>query len=225
MKRIAYLLLTAASAVIAVNGCDGEETTMTGATTNPTTSTTTTGTGGSGGSMNPAAPSLGTLVERMGKPAINTALNAPFEPVAATKDAAKDKWNTTKADAWVATFQAEVEKNLAILDGLDGSCGNQSLAGPMAAAGRYAGLAGALADDRLWLKTDADTCSLYLAVEANATMLAMNADCGGRALPYDVIDMSYSVLAAGNLMMAVGDGVPKPANVDGQTFPYLADPN
>jgi hypothetical protein len=51
-----------------------------------------------------------------------------------------------------------------------------------------------------------------------------NMDCGGRKLSYDVIDISYSVLATG-MPQGVTDGIDKPANVDGATFPYLADPN
>lgn len=89
--------------------------------------------------------------------------------------------------------------------------------------GRYATLAGALGDDRLWLNTAATTCGAYLAVEANATGVLPNMDCGGRTLAYDVIDVSYSVLATG-MLSGVTDGVAKPNDVDGEIFPYLAPP-
>jgi hypothetical protein len=228
MKRIAILLLATAASLVGIVNC-GDDETMTTSTTSTTTSSTTTssttsGSGGGGGGGNPAAPPISpNIVDRMGRPAINTALNATFEADAAKKDMAKDAWNGSDATKW-SGYQAEVEKNLAVLDALDAMCGNQILAGPNATAGRYAGLAGALVDDRLWIKADADTCSEYLAVEANATGILANMDCGGRALPYDVIDRSYSVLAIG-MLGGVTDGVAKPANVDNKTFPYLANPN
>jgi hypothetical protein len=152
----------------------------------------------------------------MGRPAINTALNHPFDKVPETQDASKDKWNTDEPADW-PSHQAEIEKNLAILDGVDTTCGNQLLADPNVAPGRYAGLAGALADDRLWVRTDATECKAYLAVEAGVL------DCGGRTLAYDVIDVSYSVLATGKLS-GVDDGVPAPNDVEGTAFPYLAAP-
>jgi hypothetical protein len=223
MKRTAILLLATAGSLFAIVNCsdDGETTT----TTTTSTSTTTSSSSGSGGGGNPERPDLSQqIVERMGRPAINTALNAPFEGDQAKKDMAKDNWNRAAPADWATTFQPEVEKNLAILDSLDTVCGNQILAGPNAAAGRYAGLGGALVDDRLWVKLDADNCTTYLAVEADATKVMPNMDCGGRKLSYDVIDISYSVLATG-MPQGVTDGIDKPANVDGATFPYLADPN
>jgi hypothetical protein len=84
-----------------------------------------------------------------------------------------------------------------------------------------------LADDRLYLNTKvgdsgALTCGQYLAVEANATGIVPNQDCGGRTLAYDVIDTTYSALAAG-VLSGVTDGVAS----DGKpttTFPFLAAP-
>ena len=112
----------------------------------------------------------------------------------------------------------------AILDGLDTVCGNQLLAGPTAVAGRYNGLAGALANDRLFVNTAATASTQYLAVEANATGVIPNADGGGRKLAFDVIDTSYSVMAIGNIT-GVGDGIAATAaKTNGTTFPYLAAP-
>lgn len=219
MKRTAILLLATASSLFSIVNC-GDDDTTTSTTTNPTTTSSSSGSGGSGGGGNPARPDISPqIVERMGRPAINTALNAPFEPVQATKDMAKDNWNRAAPADWATTFKPEVEKNLAILDGLDTVCGNQILAGPNPVAGRYSGLAGALVNDRLWVKLDADNCTTYLAVESDVMT-----DCGGRKLSYDVIDISYSALATG-MTQGVTDGIDKPANVDGATFPYLADPN
>jgi hypothetical protein len=85
-------------------------------------------------------------------------------------------------------------------------------------------MGGALADDRLWVKTDATVCTIYLGVEANAALSVPNDDCGGRTLTYDTIDQSLSVLASGNLMEAVTDGVEANDVPTSDTFPYLAAP-
>jgi hypothetical protein len=89
---------------------------------------------------------------------------------------------------------------------------------------RYAPLAGVLADDRLYVNMDGPTCTSYLAVEANAVG-ATNDDCGGRRLSYDVIDVSYTVLAAGALDMSIGDDVPVSDAAKGETFPHLSPPH
>jgi len=221
MKRIGILLFVGASLTLAAIGCGGDETT--------TSTGTTMGTGGAGGDGGaggaggaPAAPKPGPLIDRMGRPAINTALNHPFDNNPEAKEMAKHKWNTDEPEAW-ASHQEEIEKNLAILDGIDTKCGTQILAGQDAVKGRYSGLAGALADDRLWVNTEGTSCGTYLAVEAHATGLLMNTDCGGRTLKYDVIDASYSVLATG-MFSGVVDGVGVPDDVNGEVFPYLAPP-
>jgi hypothetical protein len=221
MKRIGILLFVGATAALAAVGC-GDETTG--------TTTASGGAGGGGGgdggaggsSANPPAPKPGALIDRMGRPAISTALIHTFDNNPEAKDMAKDKYNTDEPEAW-ASHQPEVEKNLAILDGIDTTCGNQLLAGMDVAPGRYSGLAGALVDDRLWLNTAAMACQAYLAVEANATGVLANNDCGGRTLAYDVIDVSYSVLAAGALA-GVTDSINTPNDVAGEVFPYLAAP-
>ena len=69
----------------------------------------------------PAAPAIGTTqLDRMGRPAINTALNFTFTDQSMV-DAKKDAYN---ADAmktgWTTTWTAEFAKNLAFLDVLDG---------------------------------------------------------------------------------------------------------
>ncbi len=82
-----------------------------------------------------------------------------------------------------------------------------------------------LADDKLWVNSASATCGQYLAVEANATGVVVNTDCGGRTLTYDVIDTSYSVLALGALS-GVGDDIG--SDTDGPqsntAFPFLLAP-
>lgn len=245
MNRTAILLVAGASVAFAaaIGACssDGETngtttsstTTATTATTgaggaggsgSTTTTSTTTGAGGTGGGGFPAKPALGAEIDRMGRPAISTATVDTFDADMAKKDANKDKYNSEGDPSKWKSFQPLVEPSIAILDGLDTTCGNQLLAGPSATPGRYSTLASVLVDDRLWVKTDATTCTTYLAVEANATGVVPNMDCGGRKLDYDVVDESYSLLATGQLS-GVTDGVPADADTKGTEFPYLASPH
>ena len=247
MNTKLYLGLLASSivAVAAIQGCGGDtgtaststststgsdttsgSTTGAGGETSTTSSGTTATSGGTGGSApQPDPPKLGMQIDRFGRPAINTALNHTFDLVPASKDMAKDAYNK-EADPskWAALSGAEFSKNLAIFDGLDTICGNQLLAGPMATAGRYATLSGALSNDRVYVNLAAATCTTYLAVEADATGLNPNMDCGGRKLDYDVIDASYTDLATGGTL-AVGDGIAADADTKGTAFPYLTAPH
>lgn len=234
MKRTTFFLaVSLAVTAAAIQGC-GDDTDPPPATTQGSGGSggvgAAGGAGGTGGNNVVPPPAIGAQIDRFGRPAINTALNKTFSPDPAVKDAAKDTWNKdANAATWSATFGGEVAGNLAILDSLDTICGNQPLAAPEPITPtRYAGLAGALADDRLWVNTAGAACGQYLAVEAAAALgvVAAEGDCGGRALDYDVIDVSYSVLAAGNLEEAISDGVEgDPAEIGGEVFPYLADPH
>src|SRR5262245_31090997 len=74
----------------------------------------------------PAAPMLGTQIDRMARAAINTALTHGFDGTAAAATA-KDAYNADSTPAnWVGTTNvAEFMKNLGIIDALDtGFCGN-----------------------------------------------------------------------------------------------------
>jgi len=171
----------------------------------------------------PAKPTLGAQIDRMGRPAINTALDKTFSPDP-MRDPAEDAYNADTSKAtWQATYTPIFAAQLAILDSIDRNCGNQLLAGATATAGRYDTLAGALADDQLYVNSASSTCGQYLAVEANATNVVPNTDCGGRKPEYDVIDISYSVLAAGALS-GVNDGVANDSTFLA-SFPYLAAAN
>jgi hypothetical protein len=179
----------------------------------------------SGDAGAPPPPTLGTQIDRMGRPAINTALNHAFDSNQTTQGAAKDTWNGDKDPTkWVASYQPEVAKNLAILDSLDSNCGNQPYAQADAGADRYKTLSTVLASDMLWLNTGSAACTTYLAVELNATNVLTNTDCGGRKLDYDVIDTTYSVVSGVGLS-GFGDTIAAvPAKTNGTTFPYLAPP-
>ncbi|AKU93491.1 hypothetical protein AKJ09_00155 [Labilithrix luteola] len=179
----------------------------------------------------PLPPNLGTQIDRVGRPAITTLLIAPFDDQDASVGAARDAYNAQQDPTkWVDSNRAEIEKNLAVFDALDkgvngGDCGNQVLANlQIEGASRYAPLASMLADDRLWVNTSSSTCSQYMAVELAATQTLANTDCGGRTMPYDVIDFMYSV-TSGTGLNGLGDQVGAvAAKTNGTTFPYLADP-
>jgi hypothetical protein len=170
-----------------------------------------------GGGSNPAPPTLGVQVDRQGRSVVNTALIHPFDSNAAAQGAAKDAYNAAAPATW-QTFKAEIAHNLAIFDGLDGNCGNQLLAGPTVVAGRYDALAGALADDQLFINSAVGTCTQYFAVE-----LGMTTDCGGRAPTYDTVDVTLSAAAIG-MPAGVTDGVAADDKTQSNsTFPFLAD--
>lgn len=171
----------------------------------------------------PNMPALGTQIERMGRPAVNTALNKTFVTDTAMKNAAKDAYNAATQEDF-ASFATEIRGNLGIIDSLDTNCGNQFAAATPLDDMRYAALAGVLADDEVYVNTATGTCTIYLAVEANATGIITNSDCGGRTPNMDVIDTTYSVLAVGGL-----SGVDDDVDSDDQThsltaFPFLAAP-
>jgi hypothetical protein len=110
-------------------------------------------------------------IDRMGRPGINTAL---IDLLASTGK--KEAYNQAVDPAgWAASFQTEIQNNLAALDTLDGTTGNAVLPA--------ASLAPVLVDDRLLVDTSKPACDAYLAVE-----LGVTTQCGGRTLARDVID-------------------------------------
>jgi hypothetical protein len=181
---------------------------------------------GSGGGF-PAAPTLGVQVDRMARPAINTALNHGFDPTPAA-GTAKDAYNQDGSPGgWQAAYVAQFAGNLAVLDALDtgitcvnGTCGPATVptagdgcgnqveyngqigGGGTPAADSYTTLAGLLANDELFLDTTKAMCDLpnhqnYLGVEFNVLTSAGGVTCGGREPHNDVIDTSYAALAIG----------------------------
>jgi hypothetical protein len=84
------------------------------------------GSDGSGSGGIPAAPTLGTQIDRLGRPAVNTALNHPFDANAARAGSAKDEYNHNGAmGTWASEYTVQFAMNLAIFDALDtAKCGN-----------------------------------------------------------------------------------------------------
>jgi hypothetical protein len=200
----------------------------------------------------PAAPTLGAPIDRMGRPAINTALNAAVNN-APLKDAKKDAynhsiiptgWATTVLDPAMTadTVKAEFQTYLAVYDVLDkgtaisgAGCGNAALYAGPASATSYAGLATVLSDDELYVDTTKGTCNFYLSLEVEVATAGgvPHTQCGGRTLTHDVADTTYSLAAAGtngfdsanNFAPRVTDGASVHADVSNDTFPFLGAPH
>lgn len=190
----------------------------------------------SGACENPPVPMLGMLIDRMGRPAVNTALTNPFDlyrpgggttPIEAS-DVTKNRFNRDGNPAgWIANWggtpagsaNSAINTHLAILDGLDGgTCGNQLA---FNAATKYATLTGVLTADVLQLDSTRTACNQYLGVELNALGVA-NANCGGRTLSMDTIDTTYSALAIG-ATTGVNDGIAQ-TTAPAATFPFFTAP-
>ncbi|MEO1229896.1 MAG: hypothetical protein AAFZ18_13395 [Myxococcota bacterium] len=175
-----------------------------------------------GPSTPPPPPTLGAQIDRHGRSGVTTALISVLEDDL-PRNMARDAYNAAGPASW-GDFTPNIAANLAVYDSLDGTCGNQLLAGPNPEAGRYDGFAGALADDRLYIRSTASTCQQYFAVELDATQVAPNADCGGRTPGYDTIDVTYSALAIG-AVSGVTDGVGADDGTHSAgTFPFLGEP-
>ncbi len=170
-----------------------------------------------------AFPSLGTQIDRAGRPGVSTALIASF----LTGDGidpndVKREYNQNDDPAtWVADYTAEIASQLGVIDSIDSiqgdsGCGNQLA---YVAANNYTTLAGILADDRLLINTTLDVCNDYLAVESESAV-----DCGGRTPVMDVIDVTYGVLVNGG--GPIPDGAVVSAGANDADFPFLeASPN
>ncbi|MDB2706447.1 hypothetical protein N8Z55_02615 [Pseudomonadales bacterium] len=168
----------------------------------------------------PSPPTLGKQMDRIGRPAILTALVSTFdEPIA--RGVSRDAYNAASLADW-KKFTNNIRGNLALFDGLDGQCGNQILLDPsVIGPSRYDTFATVLADDRLYLNTTSGSCSQYLGVELDAFNLAANDECGGRTITQDVIDVSYSALVVGNVVF-VTDGVGSDnVSQSNDVFPFL----
>jgi hypothetical protein len=174
----------------------------------------------------PDRPALaGTQVDRAGRAAINPALIQSFNTDITAAGMRKDAYNGAPPANWT-NYSADIAGALGIYDSLDLNCGNQFAAATgtaSIAAGAYDALAGVLADDRLYVNTATGTCGVYLGVEANATGIIPNGNCGGRQPADDVIEVTYSALAIGGIT-GVDDTVVENTQALPATFPYLAAP-
>lgn len=191
------------------------------------------GTGGAGGTGGTGGTPVEGQIDRMGRPAVNTALTQTFNPDSMASSQRKDEYNAEDDPSAWSGFLADFAASLAILDSLDtdstaeAGCGTQLAIGPPTAPGgdtRYDALAGVLADDQLYVDSTTNQCVAYLGVEAETLGVVQDGGCGGRTPQYDVIDDTYSVLAAGALA-GVGDGVDENAEGFLDGFPFLAPPN
>ena len=116
---------------------------------------------------------------------------------------------------------AHILSAVALFDGLDGACGVGHLtASSSVAVVRYQGLAGLLADDRIWLSTTS-TCADLLGLERAAYGLGpVNPGCGGRRPGEDTLDVMLELLTT----LPLSDGVATSSAVNYELFPYLAAP-
>jgi hypothetical protein len=172
----------------------------------------------------PPRPALGAPIDRVGRP---LTANALIGPIAAdgVADRRKEAYNRAGPADWPA-FAADIEASLGLYDGLDGTCGNQWLAGTTAATARYHTLARLLADDRLWVNSAATICTRYFAVElaALAAPGTASTDCGGRTPLYDANNVFRSMLVLGRAT-GVSDGIDHDDRETSTTeFPFLAAP-
>lgn len=173
------------------------------------------------GADNP--PTLGAQIDRAGRAAISTATVGTFMGDEEAKGMLKNEYNAAGPEGW-ADFTENIRGSLAILDALDGNCGNQ-LAADLDPAARYMGLAGVLADDQLYVNSGSGECGTYLGLEAEivGVLGAGEGGCGGRTPSDDVIERSYSVLGAG-ILAGVDDGVAADDGAQTDEFPFLGAP-
>lgn len=240
-KRLtSAITLIAALALVACGDDDVDPTTDGGRTDSGTLDSGMDEDGGSDAGMNDSGlgpmargrdnpPTIGSVqIDRVGRPAVSTALVGTFLPDtmrAARRDAYSEASDPTM---WSDAFADDIAASLGVLDSLDTICGNQLLAGGTATAGRYDTLANALTNDRLWVDASSggNATNLYLGVEAEALGIlpADAGGAGGRRPTDDVIERSYSVLAAG-MLAGIDDTITTDEGGAGNTtFPFLGAP-
>ncbi|HEX3481087.1 MAG TPA: hypothetical protein VHT91_38990 [Kofleriaceae bacterium] len=210
------------------------------------------------GAALPPPPALGAQIDRMGRPLIGTALIGVFaaaQDQAAMRDAynrAPDPatWATTMIST-SGTIEAEMETNLAVFDAFDigdrpaipdAGCSNAlrylTPALPPGPMSSYRQAAGVFADDELYVDTAKTSCPIYLALELELASEGQTTEphltCGGRMPSHDVIDMTYSMLAAGhsgfdvpsnNYAPKIHDGVAAHTDLKESVFPFLGPPH
>jgi hypothetical protein len=191
------------------------------------------GDGGGGGvpDLGPSLPSMplpGTQIDRVGRPLVGIALLDPFDVDTNHLAALQDGYNGDDAEAgWAAAHAPAIAATLALYDGWDAVCGNQTGAGPSAMAGRYDHLAAVLADDELWLDTTTARCDgSFFGLEVALLGGPAATGCGGRAPAEGVADALFGLVIAGD-RAAVPTGAAQDADhpaVD-EPWPFLGNPN
>jgi hypothetical protein len=173
----------------------------------------------------PPRPATGAPIDRAGRPLTGNALIGLLAPDE-VGDRRKEQYNRAAPADW-PSFAPDFEHALALYDGFDGTCGNQWLARPgAAAAGRYRRLALLLADDRLWIDSRAAACRRLFSVEQRALASPPQPadDCGGRTPNEDVVDVFRSLLVLGG-RSGIDDGIAHDDREHSATeFPFLAAP-
>jgi hypothetical protein len=194
----------------------------------------------------PPPPLLGAQLHRAGRPAIKTMLlgmlaapgvRASLQDV---YDRASDPatWGTLMLPNGV-TLEREFATNLAVLDAFDkgragitgAGCGTTMHYSGPANPGSYLFAADLFVDDQLYIDTAKPTCDIYFDLELERAVNFPATTCGGRMPSHDVIDMTYSVLAAGAFGVQVTGRVPNfhdnvAAHADiSTTFPFLGAPH
>jgi hypothetical protein len=224
MKLLKKIITT--SSLIVLAACGSEMDNNADNTTNPNSSSQVSPTPEPNPEITPETkperPTLGQQIDRMGRPAINTALNNTFNGDKSAKDAAKVAYGQATPSEWSA-YVDDFAASLAILDSLDTVCGNQLLAD--AGPARYMTLANVLVDDQLYVNSNSGECGTYLGLEAEVVgaIPAGAGGCGGRTPADDVIERSYSVLAAG-ILAGIDDGVTEDDGIQTAVFPFLGEP-
>lgn len=152
----------------------------------------------------PAPPPLSaTTFDRAGRPYVAELLLGATATTAAKRQIAREAYNrgtptrftagSTLALASPDSPGQAVLPGLTGYDALDGACGEGNLTSRSATLTvAYGDLAGLIAEDMIWLDTDASRtrCDSLLAVERRALGLAGadDAECGGRAPHVDALD-------------------------------------
>lgn len=200
----------------------------------------------------PPPPVLGAQLDRAGRPLIGSVLIGALsdEPNRTTVREAYGRagdpatWRTTLLRT-NTTIEDELEFDLARFDAIDKGfvAGNNTLMGcqngfryslPVRPES-YQNAAALFADDQLYIDTAKASCGVYLSLEIELASGATqpHTACGGRTPSHDVVDVTYSVIAAGldGLDVATGtfngrirDGVTVHTDVK-TTFPFLGAPH
>jgi hypothetical protein len=172
--------------------------------------------------VRPQPPELGPILDRMGRPMTSHLLIGTAYDDAEQKRLAQREYDRAEVDRW-HTFEAELERNVALFDGLDNRTSERDRCNNLEAP--YDDLAQLLANDQLFVDTASGNCDAYFAVERTSFGAQSHASCGGRAPSYDVIDLIYSEVVKGASLPMLSDGVGPHGDHSDSAFPFLGPPH